>query len=72
MPCGAMAWTTDFLHQVWEYQPGFRYVGIDVTPSVVKFNQDAYKVEIMSLRTPCRGFSVFEAMFGHAYYKSVY
>lgn len=36
MPCGATSWTKDFLDEVWEYQPGFRYVGIDVTPSVAR------------------------------------
>ena len=46
MPCGSMSWVSDFLADVWEYQPRFRYVGMDVTPSVVAFNQKFYEVRV--------------------------
>ena len=48
MPCGSMSWVSDFLAEVWVYQPGFRYVGMDVTPSVVAFNQKLYEVRTWS------------------------
>ncbi|KAJ8310908.1 hypothetical protein KUTeg_012773 [Tegillarca granosa] len=43
IPCGAMEWTEVFLKSVWQERPFFRYIGMDITKSVVEQLQEQWK-----------------------------
>ena len=44
-PCGAMAWQDVFLKEIWSTRPQFKYIGLDVTRSVVAANRKRWSRE---------------------------
>lgn len=49
-PCGAMTWMPSVLERIHDARPSFKYVGIDVVPSVIKNNKERIQQEYITFR----------------------
>ena len=49
-PCGAMTWMPSVLERIHEARPSFKYVGVDIVPSVIANNTERIKQKYIAFR----------------------